>query len=286
MNNQEGRAKIDFGYTRKDFSFLNQVAERAIPEKWTYQNRSSSIPHPILRSYLENMFVKVTHDRKESLLVSDSKNFAVFNSGLFDKFFHSIFIILERKEGDDGERFCNPRIANSLTDYTNLGITVKGKEIRREDQLPLAAKFFSDISEVVFNPAYAVDRNFTKFEHIVTERKDRFPEKYRKQSTIQRAMALDGAIDSAVKLAEKNYKLIVPQYRPTEDKIQLLMPIYLDWVFDAQPDLALVLDLKNKLYIPETVLPLDSAYQNARLIAKPDSFWLNPDKDDRSEKPD
>jgi hypothetical protein len=66
-------------------------------------------------------------------------------------------------------------------------------------------------------------------------------------------------------------------YRPQENKLQLLMPIYLSGSFTNKPDFALVLDLEDGIYTPETILPLDAAYQNARLIAKPDELWLNPD---------
>lgn len=66
-------------------------------------------------------------------------------------------------------------------------------------------------------------------------------------------------------------------YRPQEAKIQLLMPIYLSGSFTSSPDFALVLDLEDGIYTPETILPLDAAYQNARLITKPDELWLNPD---------
>ena len=40
---------------------------------------------------------------------------------------------------------------------------------------------------------------------------------------------------------------------------------------------ALVLTPDNGIYIPETILPIDGAYQNARLIAMPDEAWLRPD---------
>ncbi|MBV5330614.1 MAG: DUF3825 domain-containing protein, partial [Chlorobium sp.] len=64
--------------------------------------------------------------------------------------------------------------------------------------------------------------------------------------------------------------------RPNDNKIQFLMPLYLEGKFNEAPDLALVLDFVEDLYVPETVLPLDAAYQNARLIAKPDNQWLDP----------
>ena len=36
-------------------------------------------------------------------------------------------------------------------------------------------------------------------------------------------------------------------------------------------------DSENEIYTPETILPLDAVYQNARLIAKPDESGLNPE---------
>ena len=68
-------------------------------------------------------------------------------------------------------------------------------------------------------------------------------------------------------------------YRPQDNKIQLLMPIYLKGSYSSMPDFALILtpDKEHQLYSPETILPLDAVYQDARLIAKPDDTWLNPD---------
>ena len=40
--------------------------------------------------------------------------------------------------------------------------------------------------------------------------------------------------------------------------------------------LVLQTDRENKLYIARTILDLESGYQDARLIAKPDESWLNP----------
>ena len=71
-----------------------------------------------------------------------------------------------------------------------------------------------------------------------------------------------------------NYKIAVPQY--FDGKIQLLLPLYL--LEKSQPDLALVVT-KNQLgnsYQGHTCLTMQMAYNNARLIAKPDSNWLIP----------
>ena len=66
----------------------------------------------------------------------------------------------------------------------------------------------------------------------------------------------------------------VPQYY--KGKIQLLVPICL--INENAPDLALVVS-KNEFgnqYLGHTCLTLDMAYNNARLIARPDSSWLKP----------
>ncbi|MBK7870033.1 MAG: DUF3825 domain-containing protein [Saprospiraceae bacterium] len=68
---------------------------------------------------------------------------------------------------------------------------------------------------------------------------------------------LDTAIKCSYELSKRNYKLVVPQYRPQEDKIQYLMPIYLGATFNKLPDFALVLDHDSGYYKPETILELD-----------------------------
>ena len=86
--------------------------------------------------------------------------------------------------------------------------------------------------------------------------------------------ALIGAIDLMKKRVMANYKIAVPQY--FDGKIQLLLPLYI--LENKEPDLALVVT-KNKsgnYYQGHTCLTMQMAYNNARLIAKPDSNWLNP----------
>ena len=49
------------------------------------------------------------------------------------------------------------------------------------------------------------------------------------------------------------------------------------WCCHKTPDFALVLTPEGGIYVPETILPIKGAYQNARLIAMPDEAWLRPD---------
>tara|TARA_B100000965_G_C19536122_1_gene733439 strand:- start:61 stop:1251 length:1191 start_codon:yes stop_codon:yes gene_type:complete len=269
---------IIFDEWNEGFQFLEELSQKTIPEKWSYQNHESGIPHPILKSFIENTFEKLLKDKSQTkLIISDDKKFGLFNSGLLDKFFHDIFIIVELRDQNGEIEYFNPVIMKSLSDLSKRKFQKDGVLLNHPDRLPESIDFFSDIKEVTFNNSIPIDRSYDKFTHIIEERIDRFPKDYQKKDTTELARILDNSINYAKSMAKRNYKLVVPQYRPQSDKLQLLMPIYLSGSFAKQPDFALVLDLEDGLYTPETILPLDAAYQNARLIAKPDDFWLNPD---------
>jgi len=270
--------KLIFDEWNDGFQFLEELSQKTIPEKWSYQNQESAIPHPILKSFLENTFEKLLKDKKqEKLVISDDNKYALFNTGLLDKFFHDIFVIVEIREEDDENVFYNPTILKSLSDLSKRKMKKNNILLNHPDKLPECINFFSDITEVTFNNSLPIDRSYDKFTHIIEERIDRFPIEYQSKDTTELARTLDNSINYAISMAKRNYKLVVPQYRPQTDKLQLLMPIYLGGSFSRQPDFALILDLEDGIYTPETILPLDAAYQNARLIAKPDDFWLNPD---------
>ncbi len=269
---------MSFENWQDGLQFLEDLKVKCIPEKWTYKTHHSGIPHPILKAFIENTFEKLrVEDNGRKILRSDDKKYVLFNTGLLDKFFHEIFVITHVIE-ERGEIFYrNPYILNSLTDLTKIGFNVNGKRIVKQDDLPEPATFFTNINEVIFHPDIEIDRNYDKFTHIIEERRDRFPKEDQNRDTTELARKLDNSINYAIAIAKRNYKLVIPMYRPQVAKIQLLMPIYLSGSFTSSPDFALVLDLEDGIYTPETILPLDAAYQNARLITKPDELWLNPD---------
>ena len=85
---------------------------------------------------------------------------------------------------------------------------------------------------------------------------------------------LDDAIELAQKRVEWNFKTAVPAFYPTKNTMSLLLP--LDLTENEQPDVALVVELmESGAYIGQTILTMKMAYNNARLICRPDSDWLN-----------
>jgi hypothetical protein len=246
--------------------FLDEIAKKALPEPWDFNDETK---HSILRSYLENVYERLLHEADgcpSKIICSGDGNYILFNTNLLDKFSHDIYLVAER--GDNGDA-CNPRYSKGAKERADMGF---GRET------PLPPQFFKDVNDIIFQPSWEVDKEYDAFNHIIEERRGRFSEKYSDMPTELLAKKLQEAIDFAVVLAQRNYKFIVPMYRPKSDSIQLLMPIYLDGIYNVKPDFALVLtlDSQHQMYIPETILTLDMCYNNARLIAKPDEAWLNP----------
>jgi len=90
------------------------------------------------------------------------------------------------------------------------------------------------------------------------------------------------AIDRAIERVKWNYKTAVPQYYFEQSQLQLLLPLCID--DPRKVDLALVIERDEAAYVGRTILELDWAYSNARLIARPDSDWLTPDVHQREEE--
>lgn len=106
--------------------------------------------------------------------------------------------------------------------------------------------------------------------HIIedADNKLRIPPEFRDSPNL--ATLLDGAVNLAKKIVSANYKAAIPQF--FNGKISFLLPICLKE--PGKADLSLSVINNQKTYTGVTCLTLDMAYNNARLIAKPDSDWL------------
>lgn len=137
--------------------------------------------------------------------------------------------------------------------------------------MPKRANYFSNPAELVFDVNCDI---IPQYQHIFgkTENFMRIPESVRESS--RRSIQFDGAISYAKKMINANYKTAVPQYY--KGRIQLLIPICL--INEGIPDLAMVVSKSptGDIYLGHTCLTLDMAYNNARLIARPESMWLHP----------
>lgn len=256
-------------------TFLEKLESKTIEEPWEYKNKKDpKFKYPILKSYLEFELDRLYYEQEKNglndkILYNKDRSKALFNTNLIDKFGHDLNIMGDVQLLGGREIICNLEMCPSKLSLRKLGF---------ENYEPLPPKFFEDINEIVFHCEWDIDCNVSKYEHIIEQRIERFPDKYKDLEADDLGQKMDNAIEFAKKIAQRNYKFIIPMYYPTARRIQLLMPIYLETSYTSQPDFALVLTphANERVYTPETILGLDEVYQDARLVAKPEESWLNP----------
>lgn len=258
-NNYVVMADIIFKDFNNMLDFLSLIKEQAQEEEWKYISYTdSSVNYPILKSYLEHTYARLKEEGK--IIRGINNDLILFNTGLLHKdFLVDLYIKCD---------ISNVNINDLRYEvYKNPGIVLEGESIVRSQfnsQKPQLAKYFSTIEEVIFDPELDIDLNY---EHILQRKQDRIP-----AATKDITAKIRNNEEILKRLAKRNYKIIVPQYYC--NKIQFLMPIYLGNVYEGKPDFALVLDKGDDFYRGTTILTVEMAYQNARLIARPDNPWL------------
>jgi len=222
--------------------YTNSLASIAAPEAWsndTYPNNG------ILANYLVHTYGKLKSEKK----IITTKEYGLFNTGLFTEYYEPVYAY-----------HANSNPVEFLTEY-ELG----SKNI---EEYPERADYFTQPELLLFDWHYKIN---IQYKHILEDKENR---KRIPQGILGRKdiiNTLNGSIDTMKKRVSANYKLAVPQYY--DGKIQLLLPLCL--LSDDKPDLALVVTKAGNTYQGHTCITLDMAYNNARLIARPESNWLN-----------
>ncbi len=289
----------------KDYSeanqFIKDLERNLLPgETWKFKSSDASNYRPktefdILQSYLQHVFAKLLTDYNEptsknynKIVFSTDQRYALFNSGLLDKFAQDIFLLGE-VFGQAGGNFVlsNVKIAPGKVDLMRK-YNFASKDLT---PYPRVVEFFDKLDDIIYDSEVEIDLNYDNLSHIIEDgaKRNRFTEKYtalyEKGDLPAITSTLIAAIENSRKIAKRNYKYVVPQYRSANrgepGKIQFLMPIYLDRQYGERPDFALVLNNElmpdgTRFYTPETILELPWAYNNARVICKPEDTWLNP----------
>lgn len=246
---------------------LHGLAGMAQAEQWDYQRTTSAQPLPILRSYIVYTFRRAHSQGHVSEVADDEgKRYAAFNTGLLSPHYERIFgYFVEQTRADLPQPWFLQGFYRE-SDY----------RLMRFARLPERATYFDEPADLLYDPRLELR---VQYEHIVNDRIERFPESLR-DDEVRRTEAVRQAIQHAVFRVEQNYKTAIPQYywpTPGDDdpgKLQLLLPLCLEDINRA--DLALSVDRIGDVYRAATVLTLDMAYNNARLIARPDREWLEP----------
>ncbi|MGB3551772.1 MAG: DUF3825 domain-containing protein [Candidatus Binatus sp.] len=240
-----------------------KLARMAKPEEWNYQRSQFKRPgqaFPILTSYVNYTFLRLQQLDRISYSADDSR--ACFNTGLQTPNEKDIFVTFFRnKNAEEREQ----------PTWTHFGFFDSYSERLADFRpLPEIATYIRDPAELVFDTSYEFEINF---DHIFDQNRDRLPEVLRDNSTLA-ISAIKGSLDLLKQKIIRNYKIAIPHWH--DNKMQLLLPLNL--TSENEADLALVADKDStgRIYRIRTVLTMDMAYVDARLITRPDREWLNP----------
>lgn len=239
----------DLVYMKDYNQNIEDLIKKILPEQWSFPGKSDN---SILKNYLSCTLERLRDEDK--IIYTDT--YMAFNTGLFDQNYESIYFVAEKTKNENIKKewvfkeFC--------TEY--------GLDALDLSSLPERADYFKDPSLLIFDWRYPVR---VQYSHILDGHKERLPKSISESKL--KLQLLTGVIDTSIKKVIANYKLAVPQNY--DGKIQLLLPLFFE--NDDKPDLALAVTKKNDYYQGHTCLTLDMAYNNARLIAKPESTWLN-----------
>lgn len=237
-NEEKEKTMTFFNVNWNDYAEI--LARIAAPENWsndTYPNNG------ILTNYMTHTYKKLKSEKN----IICTKEYGLFNTGLFTKYYDPIYAY----QSENSVEF--------LTPYKLGGIGI--------EEYPERANYFSDPSLLLFDWHYKINIHY---DHILDDpdNRQRIPKEILQRDDI--INTLNGSIDTMKKRVSANYKLAIPQYY--DGKVQLLLPLCL--LSDNKPDLALVVTKAANTYQGHTCITLDMAYNNARLIAKPENNWL------------
>lgn len=231
---------------------IQLLADTAIKENWEYPGKRENY---ILKNYMKYTFFKLQSESK----VYTTDDYVLFNTGLFTPLYDPIYVYGEKSKNQNQQNYSEWIFKGYMTEYDlgELGIY----------ELPGRADYFSDPSQLIFDPTLKIN---IQYDHILNDARN--IERIQNIDTKNIQSLLIGEIDKTKKRVTANYQLAIPQYY--QNKIQLLLPLCLE--DGVTPDIALVItrSQNGKYYQGHTCITLDMAYNNARLIAKPENSWL------------
>lgn len=242
---------FDFAYCGNYDAKLSNLAELS-PEKWSFAGQNDN---GILRNYIDHTFEKLYDEHNK---VVEMEDYAIFNTGLLDEYYKPIYAYFKKNENYQRQKWF---LDGFFTQYQMATLGVQN--------FPERADYFSDPSELIFDTHLSI---VPQYDHIFSNAENyvRLPDEV--QKSCMKTQLFDGVLETTKRMLEANYKIAVPQFY--KGKIQLLVP--LGFRDPKKVDLALTCEKtqdKTK-YLGATCLTLEMAYNNARLIAKPESNWL------------
>ena len=297
--NHENIRLTDWAYLGDINNFLDALATIASKDEiWSYANNRPKYPkHPILWSYLTFTFCRL--QRQSKLYYSLNGKYAAFNTGLYDdRIMPIIALFTKNAPGRKSEWLFKSFVIPGEGEGKILVRQFEG-EIER-------ATFYEKPEELHYDLSWG--NPVLDYDHIIVKRAERLPVELLKKyifndfelkdpATLEKEdyseytnrlkdyidshadvfnlikNSIDNAVCHALKRISYNPGTAVPMFYPKDNCMCLLIPLCL--LDNKYENIALVVKRTNaKKYEGATILTLDMAYADARVIARPSRDWL------------
>lgn len=242
---------------------LQMIADFAQTELWSYGRYKETDKYIMLRNYFEHTYNRIAEENK--FVLSFDGRFRCMNTGLLTDYNQEIYAVFKKSDIVDGLPWSFTRVHKDTDRFISEKFSEK----------PQMANYLTNASDLIYDKNIEIKLNI---DHIVDDNFERFVHAGYLDKSLIHALLLY-SMDVLKKKLLRNYRIALPfYYRNTqtgESKIQLLVPVYFP---NALVRLALVLDKRknddgNSYYEAITVLPVEWAYMDSRLIVKPDDEW-------------
>ncbi|MBO73756.1 MAG: hypothetical protein CMD33_00610 [Flavobacteriales bacterium] len=280
---------FDFAFVPNYPEPLDRLKALAANEHWGKAGR-------MLRSYFNHMFDKVIEDGL--LSIHPDGQSAVFHTGLLTRSDQDIYAVFVPNERDDAQDW----FFRGFSTSDGLGL---GDILQRYDELPVRPRFITRAEQAFYAPQSGLpecawlgllEENVSRIPrqliHDATEDRILLPdlrdvgkdaymdclEEAARRLRDDKGMDLlvqwfEAALDRALDLLHMDYKLAVPAWHAKGKCVALMLPLQVRQR-DTNVVLAVKWDAQKEYYVGINLLTMEMAYNNARLIARPEASWL------------
>ncbi|MAI23422.1 MAG: hypothetical protein CL828_05130 [Crocinitomicaceae bacterium] len=280
---------FDFAFVPNYPEPLDRLKALAANEHWGKGGR-------MLRSYFNHMFDKVIEDGL--LSIHPDGQSAVFHTGLLTRSNQDIYAVFVPNERDDAQDW----FFRGFSTSDGLGL---GDILQRYDELPVRPRFITRAEQAFYAPQSGLPE--CAWLGLLEENVSRIPRQLIHDATEDRILLPDlrevgkdaymdcleeaarrlrddegmdllvqwfeAALDRALDLLHMDYKLAVPAWHAKGKCVALMLPLQVRQR-DTNVVLAVKWDAQKEYYVGINLLTMEMAYNNARLIARPEASWL------------
>lgn len=268
--------------------FLSELAAKVSPEDWNFSDVDKSFP--VLCQYIKYTFYRLQCENK--IAIAPDRSLAAFNTGLHNTHYEAVYacFVPNTTAGGSPWRFA---------EFATAGNRTYGKMMSASlPCLPEAAEYITRLDQLLISTDKQI---LVDYEHVILDNINRYPKTYLKSlttdDTFYKAVDSEDAdtlaeylnnttlfnrirndisseLVTAINKTKYDFRTAIPCYFPKGNRVTLMLPLYLTG--KTLPDLALVVELTSAgHYQGQTVLTMQQAYSDARVIGELTNTWLD-----------